>query len=134
MARQRVKIKSKRYWKLPPRLSPSRHSRLDVGHRPQRRCGRGTLFRYFATKDELLNELYLAIKLRTVRTMIAGLDPDEKRPKENARNIWNSYIDWGTQPDGAQSDPPDGSAKRITDETRRRVKELSELNECASCR
>lgn len=24
----------------------------------------GTLFRYFATKDELLNELYLAIKLR----------------------------------------------------------------------
>lgn len=54
----------------------------------------GTLFRYFATKDELLNELYLAIKLRLVRTMIAGLDPDEKRPKENARNIWNSYIDW----------------------------------------
>lgn len=47
----------------------------------------GTLFRYFATKDELLNELYLAIKLRLVRTMIAGLDPDEKRPKENARAI-----------------------------------------------
>ncbi|EIX9372771.1 TetR/AcrR family transcriptional regulator [Klebsiella pneumoniae] len=57
----------------------------------------GTLFRYFATKDELLNELYLAIKLRLVRTMIAGLDPDEKRPKENARNIWNSYIDWGVR-------------------------------------
>ncbi|EPO7728315.1 helix-turn-helix domain-containing protein [Klebsiella pneumoniae] len=75
----------------------------------------GTLFRYFATKDELLNELYLAIKLRLVRTMIAGLDPDEKRPKENARNIWNSYIDWG---------------ERITDETRRQVKEsFPELNE-----
>ncbi|VTM52919.1 transcriptional regulator TetR family [Klebsiella pneumoniae] len=29
--------------------------------------------------------------------MIAGLDPDEKRPKENARNIWNSYIDWGVR-------------------------------------
>lgn len=57
----------------------------------------GTLFRYFATKDELLNELYLAIKLRLVRMMIAGLDPDEKRPKENARNIWNSYIDWGVR-------------------------------------
>lgn len=39
----------------------------------------GTLFRYFATKDELLNELYLAIKLRLVRMMIAGLDPDETR-------------------------------------------------------
>ncbi len=34
----------------------------------------GTLFRYFATKDELLNELYLAIKLRLVRMMIAGLE------------------------------------------------------------
>ncbi|EPL7625544.1 TetR/AcrR family transcriptional regulator [Klebsiella pneumoniae] len=63
----------------------------------------GTLFRYFATKDELLNELYLAIKLRLVRTMIAGLDPDEKRPKES---------------------------ERITDETRRQVKEsFPELNE-----
>ncbi|MFH3448603.1 TetR/AcrR family transcriptional regulator [Klebsiella aerogenes] len=41
----------------------------------------GTLFRYFATKDELLNELYLAIKMRLVQTMIAGLNPDEKRPK-----------------------------------------------------
>uniref|UniRef100_UPI000AFB7782 acyltransferase n=1 Tax=Klebsiella variicola TaxID=244366 RepID=UPI000AFB7782 len=41
--------------------------------------------------------LALAIKLRLVRTMIAGLDPHEKRPKENARNIWNSYIDWGVR-------------------------------------
>lgn len=71
----------------------------------------GTLFRYFATKDELLNELYLAIKLRLVRTMIAGLDPDEKRPKENARNIWNSYIDWGVRNPMEQSDPPDGAQR-----------------------
>ncbi|CAH3899044.1 HTH-type transcriptional repressor Bm3R1, partial [Klebsiella pneumoniae] len=99
----------------------------------------GTLFRYFATKDELLNELYLAIKLRLVRTMIAGLDPDEKRPKENARNIWNSYIDWGVR------NPMEHKAirrmahkairrmalsERITDETRRQVKEsFPELNE-----
>ncbi|EPQ4121184.1 TetR/AcrR family transcriptional regulator [Klebsiella pneumoniae] len=83
----------------------------------------GTLFRYFATKDELLNELYLAIKLRLVRTMIAGLDPDEKRPKENARNIWNSYIDWGVR-------NPMEHSERITDETRRQVKEsFPELNE-----
>ncbi|EPJ2978788.1 TetR/AcrR family transcriptional regulator [Klebsiella pneumoniae] len=78
----------------------------------------GTLFRYFATKDELLNELYLAIKLRLVRTMIAGLDPDEKRPKENARNIWNSYIDWGVR------NPMEHKA------IRRQVKEsFPELNE-----
>lgn len=72
----------------------------------------GTLFRYFATKDELLNELYLAIKLRLVRTMIAGLDPDEKRPKENARNILEQLYRLGrAQPDGAQSDPPDGAQR-----------------------
>lgn len=76
----------------------------------------GTLFRYFATKDELLNELYLAIKLRPVRTMIAGLDPDEKRPKENARNIWNSYIDWGMEHKAIRRM---ALSERITDETRR---------------
>ncbi|HCA7565380.1 TPA: TetR/AcrR family transcriptional regulator [Klebsiella quasipneumoniae] len=103
----------------------------------------GTLFRYFATKDELLNELYLAIKLRLVRTMIAGLDPDEKRPKENARNIWNSYIDWGVRNiwnsyiDWGVRNPMEHKAirrmalsERITDETRRQVKEsFPELNE-----
>ncbi|WP_156896045.1 TetR/AcrR family transcriptional regulator [Klebsiella pneumoniae] len=107
----------------------------------------GTLFRYFATKDELLNELYLAIKLRLVRTMIAGLDPDEKRPKENARNIWNSYIDWGVRNPMehkairrmalSERNPMEHKAirrmalsERITDETRRQVKEsFPELNE-----
>ncbi|WP_213709058.1 TetR/AcrR family transcriptional regulator [Klebsiella aerogenes] len=92
----------------------------------------GTLFRYFATKDELLNELYLAIKMRLVQTMIDGLNPDEKRPKENARNIWNSYIDWGMR------NPMEYRAirrmaalsERITDETRIQVKEsFPELNE-----
>lgn len=87
----------------------------------------GTLFRYFATKDELLNELYLAIKLRLVRTMIAGLDPDEKRPKENARNIWNSYIDWGVRnPMEHKAIRRMALSERITDETRRQVqRELS---------
>lgn len=85
----------------------------------------GTLFRYFATKDELLNELYLAIKLRLVRTMIAGLDPDEKRPKENARNIWNSYIDWGVRnPMEHKAIRRMALSERITDETRRQVKEI----------
>ncbi|WP_270189630.1 TetR/AcrR family transcriptional regulator [Klebsiella variicola] len=91
----------------------------------------GTLFRYFATKDELLNELYLAIKLRLVRMMIAGLDPHEKRPKENARNIWNSYIDWGVRnPMEHKAIRRMALSERITDETRRQVKEsFPELNE-----
>lgn len=89
----------------------------------------GTLFRYFATKDELLNELYLAIKMRLVQTMIAGLNPDEKRPKENARNIWNSYIDWGN-PMEYRAIRRMALSERITDETRSQVKEsFPELNE-----
>lgn len=71
----------------------------------------GTLFRYFATKDELLNELYLAIKLRLVRTMIAGLDPDEKRERERAQYLEQLYRLGRAQPDGAQSDPPDGAQR-----------------------
>lgn len=91
----------------------------------------GTLFRYFATKDELLNELYLAIKMRLVQTMIDGLNPDEKRPKENARNIWNSYINWGMRnPMEYRAIRRMALSERITDETRSQVKEsFPELNE-----
>nr|WP_220488768.1 helix-turn-helix domain-containing protein [Klebsiella pneumoniae] len=61
----------------------------------------GTLFRYFATKDELLNELYLAIKLRLVRNPM-----EHKAIRRMALS------------------------ERITDETRRQVKEsFPELNE-----
>ncbi len=34
----------------------------------------GTLFRYFATKDELINELYLHLKHSLCQSMIARLD------------------------------------------------------------
>ena len=62
--------------------------------------------------------------------MIAGLDPDEKRPKENARNIWNSYIDWGVRnPMEHKAIRRMALSERITDETRRRKRELPELNE-----
>ncbi len=69
----------------------------------------GTLFRYFATKDELLNELYLAIKLRLVRTMIAGLDPHESARKRTRAISGTAISTGGAQPDGAQGDPPDGA-------------------------
>lgn len=55
----------------------------------------GTLFRYFATKDELLNELYLSIKSSLIHAMASGLSSDETQPKNNARHIWQSYIKWG---------------------------------------
>lgn len=94
----------------------------------------GTLFRYFATKDDLLNELYLTIKADLVQTMIAGLNPNETRPKENMRNIWNSYIGWGVRnPMEHKAIRRMALSERITDETRNRVQEMfPELNNCAS--
>lgn len=91
----------------------------------------GTLFRYFATKDDLLNELYLTIKADLVQTMIAGLNPNETRPKENTRNIWNSYIGWGVRnPMEHKAIRRMALSERITDETRNRVQEMfPELNE-----
>lgn len=90
----------------------------------------GTLFRYFATKDELLNELNLAIKLRLVRTMIAGLDRT-RSARKRTRAISGTAISTGrAQPDGAQSDPPDGAQRAHHRRTRRQVKEsFPELNE-----
>ena len=55
----------------------------------------GTLFRYFATKDDLLNALYLHLKQDLCQTMLANMDRALTQPKEHTRNIWNSYVDWG---------------------------------------
>lgn len=47
----------------------------------------GTLFRYFATKDDLLNALYLHLKQDLCQTMLANLDRTITQPKEHTRNI-----------------------------------------------
>ncbi|MGC0128534.1 hypothetical protein ACPICF_11940, partial [Klebsiella oxytoca] len=59
------------------------------------------------------------------------IKPNESRPKENARNIWNSYIDWGMRkPMEHKAIRRMSLSERITDETRTRVKEMfPELNE-----
>lgn len=41
----------------------------------------GTLFRYFATKDDLLNALYLHLKQDLCQTMLANLDRTITEPK-----------------------------------------------------
>jgi AcrR family transcriptional regulator len=90
----------------------------------------GTLFRYFATKDELLNELYLAIKLRLVRTMIAGLDRT-RSARKRTRAISGTAISTGAcATRWSTAIRRMALSERITDETRRQVKEsFPELNE-----
>jgi AcrR family transcriptional regulator len=59
----------------------------------------GTLFRYFPTKEELINSVYYEIKGRTGKSISEGVD-DEKTLEDKARRIWRNIIVWGvTNPD-----------------------------------
>lgn len=54
----------------------------------------GTLFRYFATKDALLNELYLHLKQSMAGAMRKGFV--KRAPLgDRVRSLWDGYIDWG---------------------------------------
>lgn len=62
----------------------------------------GTLFRYFATKDDLLNALF-SYQTRSLSEALIR-DFDETAPlKTRTRSMWNSYIDWGIQHPAAHS-------------------------------
>ena len=54
----------------------------------------GTLFRYFATKDVLFNELYLYIKLNLGESMRSRL-PQNQSLDILVKALWDGYIDWG---------------------------------------
>ncbi len=91
----------------------------------------GTLFRYFATKDDLLNALYLHLKQDLCQTMLANLDRTITLPKEHTRNIWNSYVDWGIRnPVAHAAIRQIGVSEKLSAETEQAVKEMfPELHE-----
>lgn len=91
----------------------------------------GTLFRYFATKDDLLNALYLHLKQDLCQTMLAELDRTLTLPKEHTRNIWNSYVDWGIRNPVAHAAIRQlGVSEKISAETEQAVQEMfPELHE-----
>lgn len=68
----------------------------------------GTLFRYFATKDELINTLYLHLKQDLCQSMIMELDRSITDAKMMTRFIWNSYISWGLNHPAHQRDGTTG--------------------------
>lgn len=58
------------------------------------RVAEGTLFTYFANKDDLLNQLYLEMKAGLRDAMLRGY-PVDANLRERARHAWNAYLDWG---------------------------------------
>ena len=59
------------------------------------RVAEGTLFTYFATKDELLNRLYLELKTDLRDAILAGY-PSGGSLIDRCRHLWDRYIGWGS--------------------------------------
>jgi AcrR family transcriptional regulator len=55
----------------------------------------GSLFVYFDTKAELLNELYVALKAEMTAAATAGLDAGGE-PREQVRHVWTQWLRWNT--------------------------------------
>ncbi|WP_342324171.1 TetR/AcrR family transcriptional regulator [Kosakonia sp. BYX6] len=91
----------------------------------------GTLFRYFATKDDLLNALYLHLKTDLCGTMLENLDRSNTDPKEHTHSIWDSYIDWGIRhPNGHHAVRQIAVSEKLTAETKQQVNDIfPELHE-----
>jgi AcrR family transcriptional regulator len=84
----------------------------------------GTLFTYFATKDVLLNQLYLRIKTRLRDAMMADY-PSGKGLPLRCRHVWERYIGWGSaHPLERKAARQLAVSDRITEESRRVVADL----------
>jgi AcrR family transcriptional regulator len=55
----------------------------------------GTLFTYFANKDELLNVLYLEFKTNLRDAMMSGYPVGESLIDRN-RHVWDRFVGWGS--------------------------------------
>ena len=56
----------------------------------------GTLFTYFATKDDLLNELYVELKSEVYRHVNADF-PHEAELRQRAWHVWTEYLHWAIE-------------------------------------
>ena len=55
----------------------------------------GTLFTYFPTKDDLLNQLFLEIEADLTETMLAPYPAADASARDRLFAVWNRLIDWG---------------------------------------
>jgi AcrR family transcriptional regulator len=75
----------------------------------------GTLFIYFPTKDELLNQLYLDLK-SDLRGFLTADYPDDTSVQEQIHHLWSRFIDWGeSNPDKRKALRQLSVSERITE-------------------
>jgi AcrR family transcriptional regulator len=56
----------------------------------------GTLFTYFASKEQLLNELYFELKMEVYSRVNANF-PHHASLEGRARHMWSSFLDWAIE-------------------------------------
>jgi AcrR family transcriptional regulator len=56
----------------------------------------GTMFTYFPSKEDLLNELYIELKAEVYRRINVGF-PRESGLRECVRHIWTEYLQWAME-------------------------------------
>jgi AcrR family transcriptional regulator len=81
----------------------------------------GTLFTYFASKEELLNELYLALKLEVYERVNVDF-PRGASLEKRALHLWSSSLEWSIQfPDMRKVSMQLNVSTVISSETRARA-------------
>jgi AcrR family transcriptional regulator len=93
-----------------PRSEDKRHAILDAAIRlfaersawstptsaisSAARIAEGTLFTYFPTKEDLLNEVYRVLKLEVADALLSAY-PKAADARVRFRHLWDRYVDWG---------------------------------------
>src|SRR6202790_2917311 len=86
----------------------------------------GTLFTYFANKDELLNRLYLELKMDLRDAMMAGY-PAGKSLVDRSRHVWDRFVGWGSaHPLKRRAMRQLAVSDRITEESKKLVRDAFE--------
>jgi AcrR family transcriptional regulator len=89
----------------------------------------GSLFTYFATKDELLNQLYLELKSDLRQAMLTPA-PGADTTRKKLRHAWQQYVRWGVSyPEKRKVLAQLGVSDRITGESKAEgMRGFSEIN------
>ncbi|MGD1066280.1 MAG: TetR/AcrR family transcriptional regulator [Vulcanimicrobiaceae bacterium] len=78
----------------------------------------GSLFTYFETKADLLNELYLELKTEMVAAALAGL-PTKSDARRQLLHMWRQWLDWAVaSPDKRRAFSHLSVSDELTAETR----------------